>query len=84
VLVVLSVALVLAATVLLVLGLLNDDVLTLIYLSIASSGAAAVVLVVALRGNKPRAELNGPPEPLPNTQGASTPPPSAPIAPAGH
>ncbi|MGQ0830164.1 MAG: hypothetical protein ACT4OV_00625 [Microthrixaceae bacterium] len=47
-------ALVLVATVLLVLGLLSDDGLTLIYLSIASSVAAAAVLVVALRTSKPR------------------------------
>jgi len=77
VLVILSFALVLAATVLFVLGLLNDDALTLIYLSIASSVAAAVVLMVALRGNKPRAELNALPEPLPT-------PEAAPIAPAAE
>ena len=52
VLVLLSFALVLVATVLLVLGLLSDDGLTLIYVSIASSVAAAVVLLVALRRNK--------------------------------
>jgi hypothetical protein len=56
VLVLLSFALVLVATVLLVLGLLNDDGLTLIYISIASSVAAAVVLMLALRLNKPKAE----------------------------
>ena len=54
-LVLLSFVLVLVATVLLVLGLLGDDGLTLIYLSIASSVAAAAVLVVALRSNKPKA-----------------------------
>ena len=65
-LVLLSFALVLVATVLLVLGLLNDDGLTLIYLSIASSVAAAVVLLVALRLNKPRADQRaGEPLPLP-------------------
>jgi len=53
VLVLLSFALVLVATVLLVLGLLSDG-LGLIYVSIASSVAAAVVLVVALRLNKGR------------------------------
>jgi hypothetical protein len=48
VLVLVSFALVLLATVLLVLGLLNDE-LTLIYLSIACSAGAAIVLIVALR-----------------------------------
>jgi hypothetical protein len=52
-LVLLSFALVLAATVLLVLGLLNDE-LTLIYLSIACSAGAAIALIVALR-HHPRA-----------------------------
>jgi hypothetical protein len=69
VLVLLSFALVLVATVLLVLGLLNDDGLTLIYISIASSVAAAVVLMIALRLNKPRAGATAPtraaPEPEP-------------------
>lgn len=66
-LVLLSFALVLLATVLLVLGLLNDDGLTLIYISIASSVAAAVVLLAALRINKPRSEetRRTAPEPLP-------------------
>ena len=52
-LVLLSFALVLVATVLLVLGLLNDG-LGLIYVSIASSVAAAAVLIAALRLNKTR------------------------------
>ncbi|MEX2294226.1 MAG: hypothetical protein WD691_10610, partial [Acidimicrobiales bacterium] len=52
-LVLLSFALVLVATVLLVLGLLNDG-LGLIYVSIASSVAAAAALIVALRMNKAR------------------------------
>jgi hypothetical protein len=66
VLVLLSFALVLVATVLLVLGLLNDDGLTLIYISIASSVAAAVVLLVALRMNKPRTEARAlEPSPIP-------------------
>jgi len=66
VLVLLSFALVLVATVLLVLGLLSDDGITLIYLSIASSVAAALVLVVALKLNKPRDEVrSSAPEPLP-------------------
>ena len=55
-LVLLSFLLVLVATVLLVLGLLSDDGLTLIYVSIASSIAAAVVLIVALRMSKPASE----------------------------
>lgn len=77
-LVLLSFALVLVATVLLVLGLLNDDGLTLIYLSIGSSVAAAIVLFVALRLNKPRpgdqkASAPAPlPEPVPAAVGAST------------
>ncbi len=53
-LVLLSFALVLVATVLLVLGLLSDDGLTLIWISIASSGGAAVVLLAALRANRSR------------------------------
>ncbi len=65
-LVLLSFALVLVATVLLVLGLLNDDhSLTLIYLSIGSSVLAAVVLLVALRRNKPTADRRVEPAPLP-------------------
>jgi len=68
VLVLLSFALVLVATVLLVLGLLNDDGLTLIYISIASSVAAALVLMVALRLNKPRAERTTAPRPLPEPE----------------
>ena len=68
-LVLLSFALVLVATVLLVLGLLNDDGLTLIYISIASSVAAAVVLVVALRLNKPRADQRAvEPTPIPEPE----------------
>jgi hypothetical protein len=53
----LSFALVLAATVLLVLGLLNDDGLTLIYASMACSGAAAVVLFLGLRRRQAIAEV---------------------------
>lgn len=65
-LVLLSFAFVLVATVLLVLGLLNDDGLTLIYVSMASSLAAAIVLVVAYRLNKPRTEQRAvAPAPLP-------------------
>lgn len=78
-LVLLSFALVLVATVLLVLGLLNDDGLTLIYISMASSLAAAIVLVVAYRLNKPRAEQRAVApaplpiaEPVPATVGSAT------------
>ncbi len=68
-LVLLSFALVLVATVLLVLGLLNDDGLTLIYISIASSVAAALVLMIALRLNKPRADQRATaPRPLPEPE----------------
>jgi hypothetical protein len=52
VLVLLSFVLVLVATVLLVLGLLVTDGLTLIYLSIGMSALAAVLLVVAVRVSK--------------------------------
>ena len=68
-LVLLSFALVLLATVLLVLGLLNDDGLTLIYISIASSVAAALVLMIALRLNKPKGEQRAAaPRPLPEPE----------------
>ena len=67
-LVLLSFALVLVATVLLVLGLLNDSGLALIYISIASSVAAAVVLLIALRLNKPRAERAEAARPLPEPE----------------
>lgn len=50
----LSIALVVIATVLLVLGLLNGDGLALIYLSMASSIVAGIVLVLALVRNKPK------------------------------
>ena len=69
-LVLLSFALVLVATVLLVLGLLNEDGLMLIYISIGSSVAAAIVLMIALRRNKPRVEAKKPPEPLPAAEEA--------------
>jgi hypothetical protein len=81
VLVLLSFALVLAATVLLVLGLLNAG-LTLIYLSIVCSVAAAAVLIVALRSNKSRAELNAPLEPLPiGREPVASPAPAPTLAP---
>jgi hypothetical protein len=86
VLVLLSFALVLVATVLLVLGLLNDDGLTLIYISMASSLAAAIVLVVAYRLNKPRTEQRAAApaplpisDPVPATVGAS---PATAVSPA--
>lgn len=55
-LVLVSFGLVLLATILLVVGLLNDDGLTLIYFSIASSFTAAVVLFLAFRRARPQAE----------------------------
>src|SRR5688572_19768235 len=62
-------ALVLIATVLLVLGLLNDDGLNLIYLSIVSSLAAFGVLVFALRANRSRPEQRATaPAPLPDLE----------------
>src|SRR3954468_10589685 len=77
VLVLLSFALVLLATVLLVLGLLNDDGLTLIYASIGASVLAAVVLIVALRRNKPQEVRAEAPTPLPADE-----PEDAPVAPS--
>ena len=53
-LVLLSFGLVLVATVLLVLGLLVGDGLTLIYISIGLSALAAVILFVAVRVSKPK------------------------------
>jgi hypothetical protein len=84
VLVLLSFGLVLVATVLLVLGLLADDGLTLIYVSIACSVLAGVVLVVATRLGRPKAgtESAGP-APLPETSAPPAPAPapaSAPVA----
>jgi hypothetical protein len=63
---------VLVATVLLVLGLVADSGLGLIYVSIACSLAAGIILVVATRVNRPRAETSSPtplplPEPVPAT-----------------
>src|SRR5690606_35115263 len=57
VLVLLSIALVVGATVLLILGLLSDDGLLLTYLSMAASVAAAIVLLVASRLNTGRREI---------------------------
>jgi hypothetical protein len=54
VLVLVSFGLVLLATILLVVGLLTDDGLALIYLSIASSFTAAVVLFLAFRRARPK------------------------------
>ncbi len=64
-LVLVSFGLVLLATILLVVGLLNDDGLTLIYLSIAASAAAAVVLYVAFRKAKPQAGADASAAPTP-------------------
>jgi hypothetical protein len=61
----LSFALVVAAIVLLVLGFFYDDGLTLIYASMACSGAAAVVLFLALRRRQAIAELQLAPAALP-------------------
>ena len=55
-LVLVSFGLVLLATILLVVGLLNDDGLTLIYFSIAASATAAVVLYMAFRMARPKDE----------------------------
>ena len=64
-LVLVSFGLVLLATILLVVGLLNDDGLTLIYLSIAASAAAAVVLYVAFRKAKPKTASDSAAAPAP-------------------
>jgi hypothetical protein len=65
VLVLLSFALVLVATVLLVLGLLTGGGLTLIYISIVTSATAAIVLIVAVRMSRPKeAAVAEAPEPL--------------------
>ncbi|MGH9185318.1 MAG: hypothetical protein ACRD0U_05835, partial [Acidimicrobiales bacterium] len=64
-LVLLSFGLVLVATVLLVLGLLVGEGLTLIYLSIGLSLLAAVVLLVAVRLGRPKVDAKTEPEPLP-------------------
>jgi hypothetical protein len=63
-LVLLSFGLVLIATVLLVLGLLVGDGLTLIYFSIGLSAVAAVVLFVAVRVSKPSTVPSSAPAPL--------------------
>lgn len=56
-LVLLSSALVLVAIALLVIGLVGDDGLLLVGLSIGASLAAAAVLVVAVRGDRSRPEV---------------------------
>lgn len=64
-LVLVSFGLVLLATILLVVGLLTDDGLTLIYFSIAASFTAAVVLYLAFRRARPKADSAAqPPEPI--------------------
>ncbi len=55
-LVLVSFGLVLLATILLVVGLLSDDGLTLIYLSIGASATAAIVLFLAFRLARPKGE----------------------------
>jgi len=65
VLVLVSFGLVLLATILLVVGLLTDDGLNLIYLSIACSAGAAVVLFLAFRRAKPARDVPAtPPAPI--------------------
>lgn len=64
-LVLVSFGLVLLATILLVVGLLNDDGLTLIYLSIAASATAAVVLYVAFRMARPKKDPDAASAPAP-------------------
>lgn len=64
-LVLVSFGLVLLATILLVVGLLNDDGLTLIYLSIAASATAAVVLYVAFRRARPKKDADAATAPAP-------------------
>jgi hypothetical protein len=81
VLVLISFGLVLVATVLLVLGLVADSGLGLIYVSIACSLAAGIILVVATRVNRPKPESAVGPAPLPPPETpAAT--PSVPVAPA--
>ena len=64
-LVLVSFGLVLLATILLVVGLLTDDGLTLIYFSIGASFTAAIVLYLAFRMARPKAEkTKTAPEPL--------------------
>ena len=64
-LVLVSFGLVLLATILLVVGLLTDDGLTLIYFSIAASFTAAVVLYLAFRKARPKADTDlVPPTPI--------------------
>lgn len=66
-LVLLSFGLVLLATILLVVGLLNDDGIQLIYFSIAASATAAVVLYLAFRRARPQDDVRtDAPEPLPD------------------
>ncbi|HVM53876.1 MAG TPA: hypothetical protein VM262_11810 [Acidimicrobiales bacterium] len=68
-LVLISFGLVLVATVLLVLGLVADSGLALIYVSIACSLAAGIVLVIATRVNRTRPEpVAASPAPLPTVE----------------
>ncbi|MFP5321648.1 MAG: hypothetical protein ACLGIC_07340 [Acidimicrobiia bacterium] len=64
-LVLVSFGLVLLATILLVVGLLTDDAIGLIYLSIACSATAAVVLALAFRRARPKGDApSEPPAPI--------------------
>ena len=71
-LVLVSFGLVLLATILLVVGLLSDDGLALIYLSIGASATAAIVLFAAFRLARPKGETRAPaPSPLADDIAAS-------------
>jgi hypothetical protein len=77
VLVLISFGLVLVATVLLVLGLVQDSGLTLIYVSIGCSLLAGIILVVATRVNRPKPEsIAAGPSPLPPDEPVLAPEPT--------
>jgi hypothetical protein len=83
VLVLISFGLVLVATVLLVLGLVASSGLGLIYVSIACSLAAGIILVVATRVNRPRTEgAPSGPAPLPPAEVPAPAPPTVRTVPA--
>jgi hypothetical protein len=77
-----SFGLVLVATVLLVLGLVASDGLGLIYVSIACSLAAGIVLIVATRVNRPQPDLVATgPGPIPSPEPAEPARVTAPVPP---
>jgi hypothetical protein len=81
VLVIISFALVLVAVVLLVLGLLTGTGLGLIYVSMACSFLAGVVLYIAIRVSRPKAEAGADgPAPLDEPAASTTAPAAAPVA----